>query len=1018
MASPLRRSGIEPFGEMPWGTHICQFYDTSQDLIEILVPYFKAGLEQNEFCMWVTAEPLNRDEAERAMLQEMPDFHDYLTSGQIEILPYTDWYLRDGHIDLQRVLDGWVDKLNSALAMGYAGMRVSGNTTWLESHDWTDFTAYEAAINDVIGKYKMLALCTYRLDRCNARNVMDVIRNHQFALLKHQGGWELVESAFYKRTKEALAQERDKMKAAESRRTVELRKATEELREEALGRRQAERGAEKAREYAASIVETMRESLVVLDAELRVISANRSFYEIFKMTPEETEGRFLYELGNGQWDIPRLRQLLEDILPKNTQLRGFEAERDFQAIGHKAMLLNARRIYKDAKKTEMILLAIEDITEAKRAGEALLASNERYRTLFEQVPIAIYEEDWSAVKKYVDELKSQGVVDFRGYFQNRPEAVAHAVQLVRVTDVNEAALKLYEAGSKGELLKGLEQIFGKETYDVFIEEIIALAEGHRLFEAEAMTRTLRGKENCVYLTLSVAPGHEGSWSRVLLSLADITDHKQAEAALRESRQFLQKLNDSLQEVIFTVRLPERAIVYANRCMRDVFGYEPGEFIGKNTDFLYASAEEYVGFGEKVRSVLLEGRDALHTEQLFRRKTGEVFPGEITCTFLKEDGEITQSITVLRDITRRKRAEQKMHLSESRLAEAQRIAHVGNWDWNIVTNELLWSDEIYRIFGLAPQEFGATYDAFLERVHPEDRTLVTESVDAALYEGKPYSIDHRIMLKDGTVRFVHEQGEVTLDQDGKPLRMLGTVQDISERKLAEEQLRTLSRRLVQIQEEERRSVARELHDEVGQVLTALKLSLDRVRLDPEDESGSDLIQARETVRELIQEIRSLSLSLRPAMLDDLGLLPTLQWYFGRYTPQTGVRVNFRHAGLQNKLPPEVCTAAYRVVQEALTNVARHARVGEAMVCLRADEEHLIIEVEDRGVGFDMAKTPSYATAGVGGMRERVMALNGEFSILSSPGSGTYLLADLPLPGQQAKPDNTAVRRRTVNHPAPL
>ena len=132
-------------------------------------------------------------------------------------------------------------------------------------------------------------------------------------------------------------------------------------------RKQMEQSIQEAREYAESIVETVRESLVVLDSDLRVISANRSFYQTFRVTPEETEGRFLYDLGNRQWDIPKLRELLEQVLPMNTELQNFEVEHDFQHIGHRVMLLNARRLHRGLEKRQMILLAIEDITERKRA---------------------------------------------------------------------------------------------------------------------------------------------------------------------------------------------------------------------------------------------------------------------------------------------------------------------------------------------------------------------------------------------------------------------------------------------------------------------------------------------------------------------------------------------------------------------------------------------------------------------------------------------------------------------------
>ena len=134
------------------------------------------------------------------------------------------------------------------------------------------------------------------------------------------------------------------------------------------------------------------------------------------------------------------------------------------------------------------------------------------------------------------------------------------------------------------------------------------------------------------------------------------------------------------------------------------------------------------------------------------------------------------------------SESKLRLSQTRLAEAQRIAHSGSWVWNIEEDREIWSDEIYRIFGLAPQEFSATYEAFLESVHPEDRDLVKTSVDAAIHNKEPYSIDHRIIRPDGNCRYVHEVGEVTYNDEGKAVQMIGTVQDITERVLVESQLR--------------------------------------------------------------------------------------------------------------------------------------------------------------------------------------------------------------------------------------
>jgi len=212
----------------------------------------------------------------------------------------------------------------------------------------------------------------------------------------------------------------------------------------------------------------------------------------------------------------------------------------------------------------------------------------------------------------------------------------------------------------------------------------------------------------------------------------------------------------------------------------------------------------------------------------------------------------------------------------------------------------------------------------------------------------------------------------------------------------ERLQTLSRQLLEVQEAERRHIACELHDEVGQALTGLKLLLDMSTRLPADEATASLGEAQAMVNELMALVRDLSLDLRPAMLDDLGLLPTLLWHFERYTAQTSVRVRFKHSGLEGRFAPEAETAAYRIVQEALTNVARHAGVSEVMVRLWADQDMLGLQIEDQGTGFDPeAALAAGATTGLAGMRERAVLLGGQLRVESAPGAGTRVTAELPL-----------------------
>jgi ligand-binding sensor protein len=195
MEENLRNSGIDIIGDVPWGTNFCQFYQTKEDLADILVPYFKAGLENNEFCLWVTSQPLEVEEAKEAMRKGFPDIDVYLERGKIEITSYTRVYVNEGVFDSENVVNGWVKKLDQVLASGYNGLRTAGNTSGLKKRDWDDFVDYEKKVDCNIGKRQMISLCPYFLDMCSAADIIDVAFNHQFALIKREGKWERIENS-------------------------------------------------------------------------------------------------------------------------------------------------------------------------------------------------------------------------------------------------------------------------------------------------------------------------------------------------------------------------------------------------------------------------------------------------------------------------------------------------------------------------------------------------------------------------------------------------------------------------------------------------------------------------------------------------------------------------------------------------------------------------------------------------------------------------------------------------------
>ena len=189
----MRRSGVSGIEYLRWGSHICQFFEGPQQLLDLLVPYFRAGLETNECCVWVTAPPITRADALLALQRGMTNFDRYLQSGQLDVFDYRDWYLGMGTFDAKRVLESWAAKDIEARARGFEGLRISGNPIWLETaDDWNTFMKYEEIVNDGVSKSRMIVLCTYNLEHCSAPHVVDVIGNHRATVVSTSKGWEVV----------------------------------------------------------------------------------------------------------------------------------------------------------------------------------------------------------------------------------------------------------------------------------------------------------------------------------------------------------------------------------------------------------------------------------------------------------------------------------------------------------------------------------------------------------------------------------------------------------------------------------------------------------------------------------------------------------------------------------------------------------------------------------------------------------------------------------------------------------
>lgn len=558
-----RYTGIDVIGDVPWGTHFCLFYESGDDLVEILVPYFKAGLENNEFCMWVTAEPLNEKEAEKALRRVVPDLDRFKESGQLLIIPHTQWYLLGGSFDQQRVLNGWVDKLEDALAKGFEGLRLTGNTFWLEEEDWRSFADYEAAVDDVIGDYKMLAIYTYSLEKCGASEIIDVVSNHEFALIKRAGNWELIESAEHAKTHQELD------------RQLSFRK---------------------------TVLDTIDALVIVRDRTGRIVSTNRKAYDITHYVSEELNGGLLWDMAPPE-EVETLKDLFEDLIAGNYSHR--HENHLLTKDGRRRLISWSCSVVLAKGSVASVISTGIDITEPRK-NEVELARLASFPLLN---PNPIFETDL------------QGNITFR----------------------NPAAERLFSGLAK-----------------------------------------------------------KGEPENTLLG--------------------------GLDEVITTLKRTGRE-----------------------------SMNREAGLG-----------DSNYLQTIYR------VPGTDLLRFYNFD------------ITERKRTEEALRRSEERLNRAQEIAHLGSWELDLVANQLTWSDEVYRIFGLEPQQFSATYEAFLEAIHPEDRQAVDDAYSNSVRDKKPgYEIEHRIVRRGtGEVRIVYEKCDHVRDESGAVTRSVGMVHDITERKRAE------------------------------------------------------------------------------------------------------------------------------------------------------------------------------------------------------------------------------------------
>jgi PAS domain S-box-containing protein len=652
---------------------------------------------------------------------------------------------------------------------------------------------------------------------------------------------------------------------------------------------------------------------------------------------------------------------------RDTRKYSFEY-RMIAADGRTVWLQDVVTVETDEQGPAILRGIMLDITERKRAEEALWESEARFRSLFEEVPIAYQSLDIEG--RYLDANK--GLCTLLGY-------------------------------SPDELLgKPFDDFWSPDLRQFFQDEFGSL------MKSGGETKHLRlrrkdGKEIAVILNGRVQRDPRGNFLRTHCILTDITDQKLIEENLRRSKIFIDSVLENLPSMIFVKDAKDLRFLRFNKAGEELLGYRRDELLGKN-DYDIFPKEEADFFITKDREVLRSGCLLdIPEEPIQTRGNGLRFLHTKKIPICGTDGMPQYLLGISEDITDRKQAEEALQQNEARLNAAQRIAHIGSWDLDLVENVLTWSDEMYRIFEIDAAHFGASYAAFLELVHPDDRQFVNESYTESVANRTCYNIEHRMLMSDGRVKFIHEQCETFYAPDGRPTRSIGTTQDITDRKQAEEALRKSEEQLRKMLEE-REQLSQDLHDNIIQTIYAIGMSLEECRyLVQEDRQAADkkLEHAVACLNRVILDVRMYIVWDKHEEINGQQFCAKLAELAVTMESVQGIHFSLDlEVEAARRLTPLGAFHILHIVQEAMSNSLRHSKSRSGHVSLQMKNGRICLEVTDEGVGFNFMDVVGQGH-GLQNMTARAHKLGANFQVISKPGSGAQILVELPLEDQHAR-----------------
>jgi PAS domain S-box-containing protein len=498
-----------------------------------------------------------------------------------------------------------------------------------------------------------------------------------------------------------------------------------------------------------------------------------------------------------------------------------------------------------------------------------------------------------------------------------------------------------------------------------------------------------------WLENRIYPSPEG----VSIFSTDITEKKKAEIRLQESEQKYRLLIEQASDTIFVTDKYTLNLLEVNNSACKLLDYTREELVKKNGVEVLFAVEDV----QKLTSGYnyLKKGGVIITEVNLKKKDGTPIAVETSSRMLP-DGRI---LSMMRDIRERKEVQFALTQASERFNLLSKATDDVIWDWDLKTDVIWWNENFYDLFGYERNAGHGSIQAWEKKLHPEDKDKVVQKIHDVIEQKEHYwSDEYRFLKADGSVMYIMDRGYMQYDKNGEPERMIGAMVNLTEYKHAEElviksrqELRELTMHLQTIREDERTNIAREIHDELGQQLTGLKMDTSWVL--KKLPAGNDELQRKLSgmlalIDDTVKTIRRISSDLRPGILDDLGLVAALEWQSAEFEKRTGLQCNMDSNISEIELDKKTATGIFRIYQESLTNVARHANATKVYTSLRYRNNKLVLSIADNGVGFDN-DAQDKNSLGLIGMKERALMFNGDLTIDSGKEKGTTIILGIPL-----------------------